>query len=713
MKLSLIIPIYNEEAILAAEVERLVAQMKEVLPEIEYELLLVENGSHDRTRAIAEELASRHTMIRAFHLPDAGYGPAMKHGLLQARGEFVVLFNIDFWDIEFIRKALALQDAKNLDMVVGSKTMQGAEDTRPFVRRLITRTFNGLLRFVFGFHGTDTHGMKLLRRDKMLPIIQQCKTEREIFDTEFVMRAQHAGLKTEEIPVVCEERRKTTYAITKRIPRTVKDLLVLFFSLRFLQFNRIRMMALLAGIIFFIASAAWEFPDSPSPWFDQGVNLGIAKTFVEDGVYSLRLAPGQYVENRPLMISTNYPMLGWIILAFKLFGVGLAQAQVVMILSLITYLIISSIAIYRWYGAKYVPWSIALAATFLPFYGHGMSGGLGEVAGLVYFLIALRLIKKEKKWKIFLCGIFLGLCASTKIFYLSVLGAVGVSEFVLAVRQKHIPWKRWGFLMLGAAIPLLLWLRTLLPDGFTIESIRSAAAYYQNPYNVERVVGANIVRFITETTPLHFALLAGTYFVMVILVARKKVVRQAEFVILLFLVLNTVFFVRTVGWYRYLFPAHLLALTFFPAALDRIIGRVKQARVRTVSVSVALVALILVQGIHLSRERFGRIYYNPAPREFASLLDHEYAGADIFVIDHPELWFLLKNENARQYLQMNPYVAFGEDVFASGNLPRYLVSGEPAANAYLLANREPFESMYQRITQYDAYVLFERTIHRK
>lgn len=703
MKLSIVIPIYNEEAILEAEVERLVAGMKQ-LPELGYELLLVENGSHDRTRAIAEELAKRHgnlpagRQVRVFHLPDAGYGPAMKHGLLQARGEFVVLFNIDFWDVAFIQKAFQLQQAKNLDMVVGSKTMTGAEDTRPFVRRLITKTFNALLRFIFGFHGTDTHGMKLLAREKLIPIIEQCKTEREIFDTEFVMRAQHAGLKTEEIPVVCEERRKTTQTIAKRIPRTAKDLLVLFFSLRFLQFNRIRMLALFAGIIFFAASALWGFPDSPSPWFDQGVNLGIAKTFVEDGIYSLRLAPGQYVENRPLMISTNYPMLGWIILAFKLFGIGLAQGQVVMILTLIMYLVISSIIIYRWYGAKYVPWSIALAATFLPFYGHGMSGGLGEVAGLVYFLIALLLLKKKKLVHIFLCGVFLGLCAATKVFYLSVLGAVGLSEIVLVFKQKQIPWKRWGLLALGAALPLLLWLRTLLPDGFTSEGIQTALAYYKNPYNVEHVVGANILRFITETTPLHFALLAGTYFIMVIAAARKNLVRQSEFIITLFFVLNTIFFVRTIGWYRYLFPAHLLALTFFPVAISRVAELVQRATLRTVGVPAILALLIVVQGIHLSLERFGRIYYNPAPREFAAELDRDLPGADIFIVDHPELWFLMENKNARQFLHMNPYVAFGEDVLATGNLPQYIVSGESDA----------YNERYMRVKQHDAYVLFER-----
>jgi hypothetical protein len=185
---------------------------------------------------------------------------------------------------------------------------------------------------------------------------------------------------------------------------------------------------------------------------------------------------------------------------------------------------------------------------------------------------------------------------------------------------------------------------------------------------------------------------------MVILAAKKRVVRQSEFIITIFFALNTIFFVRTIGWYRYLFPAHLLALTFFPVALDRVCAAMKHQKLRTAGVSVALAALILVQGVHMVRERPGRIYYNPAPREFAAELDRDLPGAYIYIVDHPELWFLLKNRNARQFLHMNPYVAFGEDVFATGNLPQYIVSGESDA----------YNERYTRVKQYDAYVLFER-----
>ena len=188
--LTIIIPIYNEEAILETEVTAMVKELDEHFRN-EYEIFLVENGSFDRTRHIAQALGKQFPQVKTIYLPAAGYGRALKEGLLQSTGQFTVLFNIDFWNVSFIKKALDLQGKNHLDMVVGSKTAPGAEDTRPFIRRTITRTFNWLLQKLFGFHGTDTHGMKLVCTDKLKPVIAACQTEREIFDTEFVLQQSY------------------------------------------------------------------------------------------------------------------------------------------------------------------------------------------------------------------------------------------------------------------------------------------------------------------------------------------------------------------------------------------------------------------------------------------------------------------------------------------------------------------------------------------
>ena len=428
--LSIVIPVYNEQAILDREVRSIINEMHKTFFDLDYEIFLVENGSYDNTRVIVENLTKEFNFVRAIYLPDAGYGRALKEGLLQNESTYAVLFNIDFWDVRFLKKALEIVKNNDIDMVVGSKIMKGAEDTRPLFRRLITISFNYLLKNIFGFQGTDTHGMKLLKTYKIKPIIKLCRTEKEIFDTEFVLRAQMMGLKSMEVPVACEEKRRTTLKISKRIPRTAKDLVVLFFSLRLSGWQdkkeRIRLLFFTGIILFFISVVFFGFPDSPAPWFDEGVNLGIAKTFVQNGIYSLRLGPNNYVVERTMMISTNYPVLFPIIIMFYIFGIGLAQAKIAMFLFLILFLFVAYRFVYKISQNKNIAmYSIALAVTFLPFYGNGLSGGLGEVPGLLYFLGALLLLDTHKLWKIFFGGIFLGLAVSTKVVYLVLLGAAG------------------------------------------------------------------------------------------------------------------------------------------------------------------------------------------------------------------------------------------------------------------------------------------------
>jgi glycosyltransferase involved in cell wall biosynthesis len=218
--LTIIIPVYNEEAILLRSVMALTEALEPL--GLNYELLICENGSTDSTAALAHALMTEHPQIRLESLSEASYGGALRHGIAHARGPLVVVFNIDFWDVDFLRRALELLES--CDLVVGSKAALGAQDRRPFSRRMITRSFTFLLRFLFGFQGTDTHGIKAFRADRVVPVVQACETNDEIFDTEIILRAQQAGLYLCEIPVSVQEMRPSRYSLWQRVPSTFRDL---------------------------------------------------------------------------------------------------------------------------------------------------------------------------------------------------------------------------------------------------------------------------------------------------------------------------------------------------------------------------------------------------------------------------------------------------------------------------------------------------------
>ncbi|MCL4457688.1 MAG: glycosyltransferase family 2 protein [Nitrospirae bacterium] len=231
-KFSVVIPVYNEEGILRESIEALVKNVSAITEfDLEYEIIICENGSYDNTHQIAKQLTEELPAIRVEHLKYPSYGEAMKLGISAAVHEKIIIFNIDFWDMEFLKKTMVLLD--EYDCIVGSKVIEGAVDGRPLLRRLITKGFNLFLRLIYGFKGTDTHGIKGFRRSSIYPVSMQCLTDREIFDTELLLRADRAKLLIYELPVTIQEIRMPRLKLLRRIPSTARDLFRLYIALQF------------------------------------------------------------------------------------------------------------------------------------------------------------------------------------------------------------------------------------------------------------------------------------------------------------------------------------------------------------------------------------------------------------------------------------------------------------------------------------------------
>src|SRR5262249_44460537 len=155
---SIVIPVYNEEKILRESLADLRDKLR-AFPWT-YEILVSENGSRDRTVALAGEIAAEAPEVRVHSLGEPNYRKARRQGILRARGTFVICDEIDLCDVDFYRRALEILERGEVDMVVGSKVMRGANDDRPWYRHAATLFLNGMLRIAVGFKGTDTHGLK-------------------------------------------------------------------------------------------------------------------------------------------------------------------------------------------------------------------------------------------------------------------------------------------------------------------------------------------------------------------------------------------------------------------------------------------------------------------------------------------------------------------------------------------------------------------------
>lgn len=220
---SVVIPVHNEADFLKEAAERLLADLVPLPAPVE--VLVVENGSTDATAAIARGLAARHPQVKVLQLPIANYGAAMRAGFLAAEGEWRVNFDIDYFAADFLWRVLELED--RADLVLASKLAPGARDQRSRLRRAGTRVFNLLLHGLFRSGVSDTHGMKAIRREVVEALVPAVQADKDLFDTELVIRAERVGYRIVEVPATVEELRGARSRFLKRVPRTLVGLLQL------------------------------------------------------------------------------------------------------------------------------------------------------------------------------------------------------------------------------------------------------------------------------------------------------------------------------------------------------------------------------------------------------------------------------------------------------------------------------------------------------
>ncbi len=228
--LSVVIPIYNEEGILRSAVVNLRERLQSL--GVPYEIVLAENGSRDGTVRLARELCRKYPDVELVSEPQPNYGRALRAGILASRGAFVVAEEIDLCDVDFHAQALGLLESGAAEVVIGSKLIAGASDERPLFRHAASIVYTQLLRALVSFEGSDTHGLKAFRRDRIVPIVEACLTDKDVFASELVIRAYRSGLSVIEVPLRVIEKRPPSINLLKRVPNVLKNLGLLTWVIR-------------------------------------------------------------------------------------------------------------------------------------------------------------------------------------------------------------------------------------------------------------------------------------------------------------------------------------------------------------------------------------------------------------------------------------------------------------------------------------------------
>ena len=225
--LSIIIPAYNEERRLPYTLEQIFSYLKE--QRYTAEVLIVENGSTDRTFEIASDFAKRYSKLYVFQEKQRGKGNAIRHGMRAARGEYRFMCDADLSMPVAELKKFCLPFLNGTDIAIASREIQGAvRYNEPYLRHLTGRVFNNLIRLLVlpGLQDTQC-GFKCFRAQVADEIFQYQTLNGWSFDVEILYIAQRRGYKIREVPINWYFNADTKISVLKNSWRMFLDLLTI------------------------------------------------------------------------------------------------------------------------------------------------------------------------------------------------------------------------------------------------------------------------------------------------------------------------------------------------------------------------------------------------------------------------------------------------------------------------------------------------------
>jgi glycosyltransferase involved in cell wall biosynthesis len=198
----IVVPVRDEERVLAASVRRLAAYVRDFFPH-SARITIAENGSSDATWQIAQTLAGESGLVRALHLEAAGRGGALKAAWAGSEAEVLAYMDVDLsTGLNALAPLVAPLLSGHSDLAIGTRLAPGARVTRGVKREVISRGYNLLLRAALQASFSDAQcGFKAIRADrarKLLPLVEDTGW---FFDTELLVLAQRARLRIHEVPV--------------------------------------------------------------------------------------------------------------------------------------------------------------------------------------------------------------------------------------------------------------------------------------------------------------------------------------------------------------------------------------------------------------------------------------------------------------------------------------------------------------------------------
>ena len=241
--------------------------------------------------------------------------------------------------------------------------------------------------------------------------------------------------------------------------------------------------SLLVAILFFVVIFSFSnLTTRPKVWFDEGLNVEIAHNFILFRKLDILTAPDAF-SGAPYIVGTNgYPLTIPLGVVFYIFGFGLTQTRIFMLVWIIVALLSIYFVVRRFFGIKNALATTAFVATFAPFYGNGLTA-LGEVPGFVFLIWGLFFLFEPEQKNYWLTGLFFGLSSVVKpSLYLLLFPSFLIYLFLEERKEFFKKLFKFG---VGAIPPMFLWFILAFPEPFFLKTWQGALWFYRYPFGGE------------------------------------------------------------------------------------------------------------------------------------------------------------------------------------------------------------------------------------
>ncbi len=227
MKLSLIVPIYNEASIINDAIKTFTEGLSARFGA--WELIFVNDGSTDGCENAVIAASAADPRIRlAGYTENRGKGCAVRTGMLEATGDIAIFTDCDnAYGLDAVAKIYDRLLISGADIAVGSRNLnRTGYGEYTFMRRLASKIYVGIINLVSGYKGTDSQcGLKGFRIKAAKRIFRNCKVDRWAFDLEALLIARHFGYTVTEVPVKVINHRASKIRLVRDSLRMLKDVM--------------------------------------------------------------------------------------------------------------------------------------------------------------------------------------------------------------------------------------------------------------------------------------------------------------------------------------------------------------------------------------------------------------------------------------------------------------------------------------------------------